>query len=180
MDFFPFDKLYLDRLTAGDPPTQHHFASYFGRFLRIRFRARRLRADVIDDLVQDTLLRVVLKVHKGEVRQPECFGSFVNSVSNHVLLEYFREASKNSRGDSEAVEVPDKVLDLEGLLVTQETVAHVRSVLAQLPEKDRRILRRLFFDEEDKDSICNEFGVTRDYLRVLVLRAKDKFRVLYK
>lgn len=180
MDFFSFDKPYLDRLRASDPETQRHFASYFGKFLRIRFRARRLSPDVIDDLVQDTLLRVVIKVHKGEVRQAECFGAFVNSVSNHVLLEYFRETSKNSHGDEEPVEVPDKVLDLEGLLVTQETVEHVRQVLGKLPEKDRLILRRLFFDEEDKDSICNEFGVNRDYLRVLVLRAKDKFRVLYK
>lgn len=180
MDFFRFDKAYLDRLKAGDPETQRHFACYFGRFLRIRFRGRRLPPDVIDDLVQDTLLRVMTKVLKGEVRQPECFGAFVSAVSNHVLLEYFREASKNSHGDLEAVEVPDKVLDLDGLLVTQETVAHVRLVLTQLPEKDRRILRRLFFDEEDKDSICIEFGVNRDYLRVLVLRAKDKFRVLYK
>ena len=180
MDFFRFDKSYLDRLRAGDPETQRHFASYFGRFLRIRFRARRLPPDVIDDLVQDTLLRAMIKVHKGEVRQPECFGAFVNSVSNHVLLEYFRQASKNHRSVDEPVEVPDKVLDLDGLLVTQETVERVRKILGQLPEKDRRILRRLYFDEEDKDSICIEFGVDRDYLRVLVLRAKGKFRVLYK
>ena len=180
MDFFKFDKAYLDRLRGGDPPTQHHFASYFGRFLRIRFRARRLPPDIIDDLLQDTLLRVMIKVHKGEVRQAECFGAFVNSVSNHVLLEHFRQASKNSHVDNEPVEVPDKVLDLDGLLVTQETIGRVRRVLGQLPEKDRRILRRLFYDEEDRDSICNEFGVNRDYLRVLVLRAKDKFRVLFK
>lgn len=180
VEFFRFDKAYLDRLGAGDPETQLHFASYFGRFLRIRFRARRLSPDVIDDLVQDTLLRVIIKVHKGEVRQAECFGAFVNAVSDRVLLEHFRKASKNSHATDEPVEVPDKVLDLDGLLATQETVAHVRLVLAQLPEKDRRILRRLFFDEEDKDSICNEFGVKRDYLRVLVLRAKGKFRVLYK
>ena len=180
MDFFRFDKIYLDKLRASDPEKQGHFASYFGKFLRIRFRARKLPADVIDDLVQDTLLRVIIKVHKGEVRQPECFGAFVNSVSNNVLWEHFRQASKNSHGDSEAVEVPDKVMDLDGLLVTQETIEHVRRVLDQLPEKDRRILKRLFFDEEDKDLICKEFGVDREYLRVLVLRAKRKFRVLYK
>ena len=180
MDFFPFDKPYLDRLRAGDAETQRHFASYFGKFLRIRYRARRLRPDVIDDLVQDTLLRVMIKAHKGEVRQAECLGAFVNSVSNHVLLEYFRNSRKNASAGDELIDVPDKVLDLDGLLVTQETVERVREVLGKLPERDRRILRRLFFDEEDKDSICNEFGVNRDYLRVLVLRAKDKFRVLYK
>ena len=84
---------------------------------------------MIDDLVQDILLRVVVKVHKGEVRQAECFGAFVNSVSNHVLLEYFRQASKNSHGDDGPIEVLDKVLDLDCLLITQQTVKRVRWVL---------------------------------------------------
>lgn len=182
MDFYKFDKAYLDRLRAGDPETQRHFAAYFGRFLHIRFRVRRLPPDVIDDLVQNTLLRVIIKVQKEEVRQAECFGAFVNSVGNNVMLEYFRHDPKNSHGRDEPIEVPDadKVLDPDDILVTQETVKHVRKVLSQLPERDRRILRRLYYDEEDKDAICNEFGINRDYLRVLVLRAKDKFRVLYK
>jgi len=180
VDFFAFDQGYLDKLRGGDLATQHHFASYFGRFLRIRYRGRRLPQDVVDDLVQDTLLRVMIKLRDGAVRQPECFGAFVNSISNNVLLEYFRYSSKNSRAQDGPVDVPDKVLDVDGLLVTQETAKHVRRVLGQLPERDRRILRRLFFDETDKDTICIEFGVNRDYLRVLVLRAKDKFRVLYK
>jgi len=180
VDFFPFDQPYLDRLRGGDPPTQHHFASYFGKFLRIRFRARRLPSDAIDDLVQDTLLRVIIKVHKGEVRQAECFGAFVNSVSNNVLMEHFRR-SKNSHTEEEPVEVPDdKVLNLDDLLVTEETVELVRKVLEQMPKRDRRILKRMYFDEEDKDVICIEFGIDRDYLRVLVLRARNKFRVLYK
>ena len=180
VDFFVFDKGYLDKLRVGDLATQHHFASYFGRFLRIRYRGRRLTQDVIDDLVQDTLLRVMIKVRDGAVRQPECFGAFVNSISNHVLLEHFRYSSKNQSAEDGPPDVPDKVLDLDGLLVTQETAENVRRVLGQLPERDRRILRRLFFDDTDKDTICIEFGVNRDYLRVLVLRAKDKFRVLYK
>lgn len=180
MDFFAFDKVYLDKLRIGDLATQHHFASYFGRFLRIRYRSRRLPQDLIDDLVQDTLLRVMIKVRDGAVRQPECFGAFVNSISNHVLLEHFRYSSKNQQAEVGPLDVPDKVLDLDGLLVTEETAENVHRVLGQLPERDRRILRRLFFDETDKDAICDEFGVNRDYLRVLVLRAKDKFRVLYK
>ena len=178
MDFFAFDKAYLDKLRAGDAATQHHFASYFGRFLRIRLRARRLAPDKIDDLVQDTLLKVIVKVHQDAVRQPECFGSFVNSTCNNVLREYYRSCSKNEQ--EEPVEVPDKVLNLDGLLVTKETAENVRRVLGEMPERDRRILRSLFFEEKDKNEICQDFGVRRDYLRVLVLRAKGRFRDLYQ
>jgi len=180
VDFFAFDSAYLEKLRAGDPATQHHFASYFGKFLRIRLRARRLSPDKIDDLVQNTLLKVIVKVYQNAVRQPECFGSFVNSTCNNVLREYYRDSAKNQPSEDGSLEVPDKVLNLEGLLASKETARHVRRVLDELPERDRRILRSLFFEEKDKDEICEDFGVKRDYLRVLVLRAKDKFRVLYK
>jgi len=95
-------------------------------------------------------------------------------------MEHFRR-SKNSHTEEEPVEVPDdKVLNLDDLLVTEETVELVRKVLEQMPKRDRHILKRMYLDEEDKDVICIEFGIDRDYLRVLVLRARNKFRVLYK
>jgi RNA polymerase sigma-70 factor, ECF subfamily len=179
VDFFAFDDGYLDRLRKGDPETERHFAAYFGKFLRIRLRARRLAADAIDDVVQETLLRVMRTVHASGIRRAECFGSFVNSICSNILLEYYRSSAKNRPVDG-AIEAEDKVLNLDGLLVTQETAKRVRRILEELPQKDRNILRSLFFEEKEKDAICVEFGIARDYLRVLVHRAKDKFRVLYE
>jgi RNA polymerase sigma-70 factor (ECF subfamily) len=181
VEFFAFDKAYVDKLRDGDPETERHFAGYFGRFLRIRMRARRLAPDVIDDALQETLLRVMKTVHQGGIRRPECFGSFVNSICKNILLEHYRSSVKDqSMDDVQGLEIADKVLDLDGLLVTQETAKCVRRILEELPQKDRKILRSLFFEDIEKDAICVEFGIERDYLRVLVHRAKDKFRVLYE
>ena len=47
------------------------------------------------------------------------------------------------------------------------------------PPKDRDVLRALFFEECDKDEICRRFKVDRDYLRVLVHRAKARFRTAF-
>ena len=180
VDFFAFDKTYVEKLREGDPATERHFAAYFGEFLRIRLRVRRLASDAIDDLVQETLLRVMRIVLQGGVRQPECFGSFVNSICNNILLEHYRSSAKNQPKDFGQIDVPDKVVDLEGLLVTKETARLVRRILEELPKRDRNILRSMFFEEKEKDAICQEYGIERDYLRVLVHRAKDKFRALYE
>jgi RNA polymerase sigma-70 factor (ECF subfamily) len=40
------------------------------------------------------------------------------------------------------------------------------------------LLRWLFFDERDKDDICRELNIDRNYLRVLLHRAKNRFREL--
>lgn len=181
MDFFAFDKEYVERLRDGDPPTEHHFVSYFEQLLRIKLRARMLPSDKVDDLRQETFIRVIAAVRReGGVRQPERFGAFVNSICNNVLLEHYRSSGRIQPMDDTHLEIADKVLDLEGMLVTKETSARVREILKSMPERDRDLLRAIFLEEKDKDSVCKEFKVDRDYLRVLLHRAKDKFKSLYE
>jgi RNA polymerase sigma-70 factor (ECF subfamily) len=52
----------------------------------------------------------------------------------------------------------------------------VHEILGGLPDRDRLILTAVFIDERDKDTVCQEMGVDRNYLRVLVHRAKISFR----
>jgi RNA polymerase sigma-70 factor, ECF subfamily len=80
------------------------------------------------------------------------------------------------------MDTPDKVLDLEGMLVTKQVAERVRQILEEMPpkEKVRKLLRAIFLEEKDKEAVCREFGVGRDYLRVLLHRAKDKFKALYE
>ena len=61
----------------------------------------------------------------------------------------------------------------------EEERTQIRGVLSELPEKDRKILRWLFFEERDKDEVCRVLQVDREYLRVLVHRAKQRFRIDY-
>ena len=51
--------------------------------------------------------------------------------------------------------------------------------MAALPDKERELLKWLFFDELDKDEICRRLNVDRNYLRVLLHRAKLRFRTEY-
>jgi RNA polymerase sigma-70 factor (ECF subfamily) len=181
VEFFAFDKGYVERLRVGDRTTEDHFVAYFEQLLRIKLRARTLTSDKVEDLRQETFIRVIAAVRReGGVRQPERFGAFVNSICNNVLLEHYRTSAKNQPLDDAHFEIPDRVLDLEGMLVTKQSSARVRQVLDGMPQKDRDLLRAIFLEEKEKDDVCREFGVDRDYLRVLLHRAKDKFRALYE
>jgi RNA polymerase sigma-70 factor (ECF subfamily) len=181
VDFFAFDKAYVDSLRNGDPATEHHFFLYFEKLLNIKLRSRTISSDKIEDLKQETFIRVIAAVRKeGAVRQPERFGAFVNSICNNVLLEYYRTLGKNQQIDETHQEIPDQILDLEGMMVSKQFSEHVRTILSALPARDRDLLRAVFFEEKDKDSVCREMGVDRNYLRVLLHRAKDKFKAVYE
>ncbi len=155
MDFFAFDKAYVESLRNGDPATEHHFFLYFEKLLNIKLRSRTISSDKIEDLKQETFIRVIAAVRKeGAVRQPDRFGAFVNSICNNVLLEYYRTLGKNQQIDETHQEIPDQILDLEGMMVSKQFSEHVRKILSALPARDRDLLRAVFFEEKDKDSVC--------------------------
>lgn len=52
----------------------------------------------------------------------------------------------------------------------------VREILLDLAPRDRSLLKAVFLDERDRDEVCRELGVDRDYLRVLLHRAKQEFK----
>jgi len=180
VEFFSFDKAYLERLREGDPSTEQHFVAYFEQLLCIKLRSRRLTPDKVEDLRQETFIRVVAVLRKDGVRQPERFGAFVNSICNNVLLEHYRSSARNQPVEDAHVEIADKVVDLDGMLFTKQSGERVRRILNGMPKRDRDLLRDIFLEEKEKDSVCRELGVDREYLRVLVHRAKDKFKVLYE
>ena len=179
MEFFTFDKAYVERLREGDPSTEQHFVAYFEQLLCIKLRSRRLTSDRVEDLRQETFIRVIAVLRKDGVRQPERFGAFVNSICNNVLMEHYRSSARNQPVKDEHVEIADKLVDLDGMLFTKQSGERVRRILNGMPKRDRDLLRDIFLEEKEKDSVCRELGVDREYLRVLVHRAKDKFKALY-
>jgi len=104
----------------------------------------------------------------------------VNSICNNVLLEHYRTAGRSTSLDEEEGDnLPASDFDLLAVLGTKETQKKVRIILEKLSERDRRLLRAVFLEERDKDEVCREFGIDREYLRVLLHRAKQAFKTSY-
>jgi RNA polymerase sigma-70 factor (ECF subfamily) len=180
VDFYSFDEEYLRRLGARDAATEAHFVAYFSERLRITLRARGVDSHTIEDVRQETFCRVWLAVQSGSVNNPRGFGSYVHSVCKHVLSESRRIDYRNQHDPLESTDVADEQLGLEEIMQRREHGRLVQAILSELPERDRHILRARFFEERDSEDVCNDFGVDRDYLRVLLHRAINKFGELYK
>jgi RNA polymerase sigma-70 factor (ECF subfamily) len=182
VQFFTFDASYVDKLRSGDAGIEAHFVSYFSELIRLKLRSRLRSDEAIEDVRQETFARVIgLLRAEGGLRQADRLGAFVNSSCNNVLLEHYRS---KSRKESSLDDEPEGVFMNRGpsalsILETKETTRVVHQLLNQLTERDRNLLKSVLLDERDKDAVCAEFGVTREYLRVLVHRAKQSFKSLY-
>lgn len=182
MQFHSFDESYVTRLRAGDFRTQEHFGAYFSTLIQLKLRSRLQSREAIEDVRQETFVRFYAALRDGKILHPERLGSFVNSVCNNVLMEHYRASARQGSledDDDQQKELPGNAMDLLGMLASKETEKKVREILEQLPERDRRLLREIFLEERDKDEVCRELGVDRDYLRVLLHRAKKSFKSLF-
>ena len=180
MQFHHFDESYVSRLRSGDFRTQEHFSAYFSTLIKIKLGSRVKSPETIEDLRQETFARFFMALRDEKILRPECLGSFINSICNNVLFEHYRAAGHNSSLDDEQEkDFPDVRPDALDTLGAKETEKKVREILQKLPERDRRLLREVFLEERDKDEVCRELGVDRDYLRVLLHRAKQAFKSSY-
>jgi RNA polymerase sigma-70 factor (ECF subfamily) len=168
-----FDAEYVQRLGNSDGETERDFVAYFTELLAIKLRSRLRSADQIRDVIQETFLRVLKTLRASGMENPQALGSFVNSVCNNVLFEVYRSQARFTEPleDGPCADVP-----ADDAMLGQEERTQVRRVLDGLPEKDRKILHWLFFEERDKGEVCRVLRVDREYLRVLVHRAKLRFR----
>lgn len=177
MEHTNFDPGYLARLKSGDPETEKHFIAYFSNVMLLSLRGRVRAAHLIDEIRQETFARVLKYLRSDKkIEHPERFGAFVHGICTNVRLEVLRSESRHPRSSEEAADPPDDRVRIHADMVTEERKQMVREVLAELPEKDRSLLRRVFLDEEDRAAISRQFQIEADYLRVLLHRAKEKFR----
>lgn len=180
MIFETFNEDYVRRLTNGDSGAGEHFASYFGNLLFLKLRVRLRSLELIEDVRQETLTRVLVILRQGPgVARPERFGAFVNGVCNNVVRELCRLDGREEPWDENMDDPADPTVDLDANLVDADTKREIAQIFAELQEKDRQILQAVYLDQIDKAEVCRRFQVNAGYLRVLLHRAKLQFRKAY-
>lgn len=182
MKFQAFDATYLDKLRCRDGLTEQHFVRYFSELIALKLRSRLQSQQSIEDVKQETFARTFLLLRsEGGIRNSERLGALANSICNNVLFEHYRAGKRTMPlEETVAANLLDRQPDALRQVISRETRETVHDVLQSLGERDRRILRAIFVEERDKDDVCQELGISREYMRVLVHRAKQAFRQGYK
>jgi len=181
LEFFAFDRAYVDRLRDGDPAIERHFFGYFEPFLHMMLRSRATSPDEVEDITQESFTRVLVNLRKeGGIRDPDRFGAYVCTTCKNVWREKCRSNQKGVALDDSHYEIADSLVNLDREVANREHMEQIRRILAEMPERDAAILKAIFLEEKDKDEVCSQFAIDRDYLRVCIHRAKEKFRAIYE
>jgi RNA polymerase sigma factor (sigma-70 family) len=127
----------------------------------------------IDDVVQETLSRLLEAARADRIRNPGSLGAFASATCNNVIHEYRRGLWREAPYEQpELPEQPVRPVDAEAL----ETRNLVAQTLAELPERDRWLLTAFYLEEKTPEQISEETGLTAANMRVALFRARERFR----
>jgi RNA polymerase sigma-70 factor (ECF subfamily) len=130
----------------------------------------------IDDIVQESLARFLVAAREEKIQNPAAAGAFLNGVCRNVILEYRR---RNMRDEP----MPEVVPEPPGHAIPEADLFELRQAIAagleQLSDRDRRVLRSFYLEEKSKEEILKQTGMSDENFRVVLCRAKERFRAIY-
>ncbi|HSN71592.1 MAG TPA: sigma-70 family RNA polymerase sigma factor [Steroidobacteraceae bacterium] len=146
-----------------------------------------LRASVQDrshaeDLCAEAIRITLERLRKEPLDDPTKLDAFVAQVARNLAIAQKRKAARQRTvtGEQESVESHvDPDTDVVAEAHQRSRAAAIRQVLNELPTpRDRILLVRFYLDEEDRETICRELGLTPEHFNRVIFRARERFRAL--
>jgi RNA polymerase sigma-70 factor (ECF subfamily) len=173
----------VSRIVAGNLQAEAELVERYSHGVMIIIRREVHDIAVAEDLYQETFRIVLEKIRNGDVREPERLSGFVCGVARNLIIDYFRRAARQeSMTDiEEAAPLPHPAPDQLQELLQKEKADLVRQVLKEMPnERDIQALYRFYIADDDKERICADLGMTSLHFNLVLHRARERFRELYR
>src|SRR5581483_10718513 len=130
------------------------------------FLMRQLGAEELQDNLHDMYLTVAQAITAGKLRDPERLTAFLTTVARfYTYTQIERRVHNRTRLTGlDTVEVADRT-NLEYRAYDKQKMTLVREILNQMPQLDREILRRFYFEDQSQEQICREMQLTPTQFR---------------
>ena len=172
----------VKRIIAGDSVAEEELVRRYNQGVAIIIDQIVRSRSATEDVSQDAFKIVLVKIRRGDVREPERLSGFVCGVARNAAIDYIRRVrlSRNQEAIGNAEQIPDHAPSQLDEVLRQERAKVVRQLINELKQKrDRDLLLRYYVAEEDKDKICGDLGLTRAQFNNVIFRATARFKELY-
>ena len=131
----------------------------------------------VEDHVHEIMLVVIEAIRDGELRDPQCLMGFVRTVTRRRISLHIRAAVVR-RKRLVSIETSEARAPMhespEARLALRQKVVGMRTALQRLGSRDREILIRFYYLEEEAEEICKEMKLTATQFRLFKSRAIAK------
>ncbi len=128
-----------------------------------------------EDRLHDVYLIVVDAIQAGKVREPKALLSYIQGTARFVLCAHASTRTRRQRlsGTLQHWESNRGCRQCpEESFWHKERSAIMQDLLRNLSRREREVLERFYIQEQDKDQICRDMGLTDTQFRLAKSRAK--------
>jgi RNA polymerase sigma-70 factor (ECF subfamily) len=131
----------------------------------------------VEDVVQETLHRYLLSIRDNRLRSIGAAGAFLNGICRNVISEYRRKTFREVPVFEVPPEPAPKNLPLSDLFELRDAIA---AAMHDLSARDRQVLQLFYLEERPLPQILEETHLSETNFRVVMCRAKERFRQVYR
>jgi RNA polymerase sigma-70 factor, ECF subfamily len=153
--------------------------NYVGLRLLVSRRCR--DPNVAADLLNEAVLTTWSKWQAGKIERPEQIAGYVLQVTMNLLRNHRRAIGERPEKRADAARLQELPGDTQPAdeTIEREIASQVKNVIRGMSsQRDRAILVRFYLDEEDKDVICGDLGLSPLQFDKILHRARGRLRKL--
>jgi len=169
------DDLTLARARRGDPSAQALLIERYGRQVyALVGRMMAGRGHVVDDLAQDTMIKVLTNLHRYDPAGPAKLSTWILTVATRTCIDGLRQARPSVSLD--AIDAMRSSEDLERRAGQRELTRQVVEAMAELPADQRAVLVLRAYHDFDYAEIAEALGVEEGTVKSRLGRARAALR----
>ena len=160
------DQVLLNRYLSGDRDAISQLIDRHSVRVRDYIRMMVKDRDVADDILQETLIKVVRVIDEGRYADPGKFLSWVLRIAHNQVIDYFR-SQKSARTVSEAEAGYDVLGTLrfaertvEDRMVSEQIEADVRRLIDTLSDEQREVVMMRYYAGMSFQEIADQTEVS--------------------
>jgi RNA polymerase sigma-70 factor (ECF subfamily) len=169
----------VDRILTGDEEAESELVRLYGPSVMRMLQALTQNRWSAEDIHQETFTIVLRRLRRRRLDNPEALGQFLRQTARKVVMASNRKRRLRQQTEIEGAEI-EEIIDPEpGQLVhvlRKEEDEIVRRTIADIrPLRYRQLLLRFYLEEEAKEIICAELGLSAVHFNRVLFRARRRF-----
>lgn len=156
----------LNSYLNGDQAAVSELISRHSSRVRDYIRMLVKDADLVDDIFQDTFIKVVKAIDEGSYVDNGKFVSWVLRIAHNKVLDYFRSQSRNTvvneskAGYDVFATLNLKERSIEDSIVSTQIEADIRRLVDLLPDEQRLVVKMRYYDDMSFKEIAQATDVS--------------------
>ena len=151
--------IYGDESSLSTLINRHQSKLYGFIFSKIQDR------DAADDIFQDTFIKVIRTLKRGNYNEQGKFLPWVMRISHNLVIDYFRKNSRipkfKSKNEFDIFSIiSDDSLNIENKMVDAQIENHIRILLDELPDEQRAVIKMRIYQDMSFKEISESTGVS--------------------